>query len=138
MDRRHGERRPGDDGGMNSIEEGPVDWLQTQVVTDLKLARRLAARWVAPPDHPRAGEPVWPASSVSALNVFKGDDPDVNAGLALIRMYSPAFVVADLESQLAIIARYQELVTIAELGEGADDRDPDERERDEAEFPNAP
>ena len=117
---------------MSSSEEGPVDWLQIQVVTDLKLARRLAARWVAPPDHPRAGEPIWPAPSVSALIVFNGDDPDVNAGLDLIRLCSPVNVVADCEAKLAIIGRCEELVSIAELGEGADGRDPDERERDEA------
>ena len=87
-----------------SSEEEPVVWLRAQVEADLALARRLAARWVAPADHPtRGGEAIWPASSVEALMVFRGEDPDVNAGLDLIRLCSPAYVIARCEAELAIL-----------------------------------
>ena len=88
--------------GVISDEELAA-WLRRTIEADLALARRLAARWVAPPGHPDAGAPIWPSSSVKALAVFRGVDPDVNAGLDLIRLCSPAYVVARCEAELAIL-----------------------------------
>lgn len=122
---------------MSSDDEGPVAWLRSAIESDLALARRVLARWVVPADHPTRpeGEPVWPAPSVEALMVFRGEDPDVNAGLDLIRLCSPAAVVADCEAKLAIIDRCETLLPPdpADLDEHYQDgRDDDERMRDEA------
>ena len=91
-----------------SADEDPAAWLRATIEADLALARRLAARWVAPPDHPRAGEPVWPSPSTERLGVYRSDDPDVSGALDLIRMCSPAYVIARCEAELAILDLYEQ------------------------------
>jgi hypothetical protein len=93
-------------------EPGPLDWLQTQVVTDLKLARRMAA------GEPREAH-------------FREDasDPGMRDVLGFLQAHGPQWVIDDCEAKLAIIGLCEaQLPVDAEY----DGRDPDEIMRDEA------
>ena len=119
-------------GGVSS-EEGLVAWLRGQVEADLALARRVAARHVAPPGHERAGEAFWPVPGVTA-RLQRFSDPDVRAGLDLIRAHGPQWAIADCEAKLALIGACEDQMDRdpRENDGYSEGRDDDEIKRDEA------
>lgn len=82
------------------MTDGIVEFLNAQLAEEAALAQRLADRYVIPEDAyivekepERAGQPFWPIPSAEAA--FRNyPDPDIRAGLELVRMYSPARVLA--------------------------------------------
>jgi hypothetical protein len=88
-----------------SGEGEAVAWLRTQIADDMALAERVAARYVAGPGSSRAGEDIWPAPSV--VRTFERfEDPEVRAGLDLVRACDPRGVVAGCEAKLALLAEH--------------------------------
>jgi hypothetical protein len=82
---------------------GLVDFLRARYGEEEHLARRLAARYVVRnPDHPENGQPYWPLPSVEPR--FQSDDPDIAAGLDLVRLYSPQRALAEAGAKRRITA----------------------------------
>lgn len=87
---------------MTAVDE-LVAFVRQQLDADEALARRVAERYVVRnSDRPDDGQPYWPLPSIEAT--FRGRiDPDIVAGLDLIRTYDPARVLAEVEAKRRIL-----------------------------------
>lgn len=90
-----------------------VEFLTARLNERAELAQRVADRYVIPQDayiveeHPeRAAQSFWP-TPVAAAAIRRHPDAGIRAGLDLIEMYSPTYVLAELAAQRAIIEDYQ-------------------------------
>lgn len=89
---------------------GIVEFIEAQLDHEAELAQRVADRYVIPEDAyivekepERAGQPFWPTPTVESA-FMRHPDPDISAGLELVRMHSPARVLADVQAKRAILA----------------------------------
>lgn len=79
-----------------------IAWLRATIEGDKALADRVAARYIAAAGSSREGEMIWPTTVVErAWQEY--EDPDVRAGLDLIKAHGPQDVIADCEAKLALL-----------------------------------
>lgn len=99
-----------------------VAYVRQQLDAEDGLARRVAERYtIRNPDRADDGQPYWPLPSVEAS--FRGRiDPDIVAGLDLIRTYDPARVLAEVEAKRRILDLHEpqrrRLAIVPEDGNG--------------------
>lgn len=88
---------------MSAVDE-LITWLRACLDTEERLAQRVADRYhVRNPDREDHGQPLWPLPSVEAC--FHGrTDPDISAGLDLIKAFNPKRVLAEIEAKRRILA----------------------------------
>jgi hypothetical protein len=93
------------------VSEDLTAWLRKQIESDLALARRVASRYVFPLDNgtPRAGQPFWPTPGAESA-FRRWGDPDILAGLDLVKAFGPQWVTGDCEAKLAVLDAYESAV----------------------------
>jgi hypothetical protein len=80
-----------------------VTWLRAQLDAEYDLASRLAARYrVRNADRPDDGQPYWPLPTVEACFRNRAD-PDIAAGLDLIKAYGPDRVLAEVDAKRRVL-----------------------------------
>jgi hypothetical protein len=95
-----------------------IAWLRRQLDEEERLASRLAARYrVRNPDRADDGQLFWPLPSVEAQFRHAGD-PDIAAGLDLIRAWSPARVLAEVAAKRRIIDLRDVMADVVQASEG--------------------
>lgn len=85
-----------------------VAFVRAALDEDERLARRVAGRYtVRNPDRPDNGHPYWPLPSVERNWHFRSEesdsDPDIAAGLDLIKAYNPQRVLAEVQAKRRIL-----------------------------------
>lgn len=82
-----------------------VAFLTARLDEKRALATRVAARYVkSGPYSETPGEPIWPLPTIEAQ--LRGREPEIAEGLDLIKLYSPARVLAEVEAARRIIAEH--------------------------------
>lgn len=80
-----------------------VTWIKAQLDAEYDLASRLAERYRRPDD----GQPYWPLPSIERNWNFRPEerehDPDIAAGLDLIKAYNPHRVMAEIDAKRHIL-----------------------------------
>jgi hypothetical protein len=88
-------------------------FLRAQMDAEAELAHRLGERYrVRNSDRADDGQPYWPLPSVEA-NLNRSGDPDIAAGLDLIKLYNPQRVLAEVEANRDLIGHIEGLILYA-------------------------